>query len=116
MLVATAKHDQTQKRVIQVALGVSFLLHALVMIYKWQPEIIAVSKRLHEKVTKIRLVEPEQMAESVAKTRTKIKTDVQRQIVTSEKSELDVKPVPTRFLSEQDQVVDRQTVAKQIGS
>lgn len=115
MLVATAKHDQTQKRIIQVALGVSFLLHALVMIYKWQPEIAAVSKRIQEKVTKIRLVEPEQ-AQEIAKTRTKIKTDVQRQIVTSEKSELTLAPVPTRFLSEHDQVVDRQTVAKKIGS
>lgn len=116
MLVASAKHDQTQKRIIQAALGVSFLLHALVMIYKWQPEIVAASKRFHEKVTKIRLIEPEQQAEALAKTRTKIRTDVQRQIVTSEKSELDVKPVPTRFLSEQDQVVDRQTVAKKTGS
>lgn len=114
MLVATARPSQTQKKIVQYALAMSLFLHASVMVVKWQPQILDAAKSVQEKVTKIRLVEPEELVKQ-AQERTKLKTDVKRQIVTTEKSELDVAPVPTRFLSEKTQVVDRQTTAKHIG-
>src|SRR5690606_26297383 len=72
-------------------------------------------EKIQEKVTRIKLVEPEQLQEKLQAQKKK-KLDVKRQIVTTEKSDLDIKPVPSRFLSEQNQAVDRQTVAKKIGS
>lgn len=115
MLAASAKHSHTQKKIIQIALGVSLLCHFSVMVVKWQPEIVSAVKNVQEKVTKIKLVDRQELEEAVA-VKKKAQPVIKRQIVTTEKKDLELAPVPTRFLSENTQVVDRQTVAKTIGS
>ncbi len=104
-----------QKKVVQTALAVSALLHVFVMVIKWQPEIENSVRKLNEKITKIRLVEPKKELEEKVSAATKKTEALPRQIVTTEKSNLDLAPVPTRFLSEKTQVADRQTTAKKIG-
>lgn len=110
-------HQKMQKKVVQIAIAVSLFMHVFVMVVKWQPEIENSLRRINEKVTKIRLVEPkkEEIVDEKQKALQK-KMNLPRQIVTSEKSELDLAPVPTRFLSEKTQVADRQTTAKKIGA
>tara|TARA_R100000656_G_scaffold33436_2_gene28794 strand:- start:62 stop:1000 length:939 start_codon:yes stop_codon:yes gene_type:complete len=114
MITTLQGETDIQKKSIKVALIISFALHLGVVVVKWQPEIMATAKDVREKITRIKLVDPvKDTQEQLVKTKP-IKTE--RQIVTTEKSELDLKPVPTRFLSENDQVVDRQTTTKKIGS
>lgn len=114
-MIVASHRDHKQKKAIQYALGISFLVHAVVLVARFQPTIFDTAK-VQEKVTKVHLVEPEQMQAAQEEKRIQAKMETKRQIVTSEKSELELKPVPTRFLSEHNQAVDRQTVAKQVGS
>ncbi len=114
-MVVAPQRSHMQKRTIQCALGVSFLLHALVMVARFQQNTVSPSSA-REKVTKVQLVEPEEIQQAVEAKRIQAKIETKRQIVTSEKSDVKLAPVPTRFLSEHNQAVDRQTVSKQIGS
>ena len=113
MLVAKNQHQDKHFKTLKYAILASVFFHLAVILLRWQPEIQNEIKSIQEKVTRIKLVEPEQI-EKISEVRKK--EVVKRQIVTTEKSDLDIKPVPTRFLSEQNQAVDRQTVAKDIGS
>lgn len=113
-MVPAVDQKQVNKKTIQVALALSFFIHFGVVAVRFQPQIIEAVKQVQEKVTRIRLVEPEETTKAFEN---KIKKQIKakRQIVTTEKSDLDLKPVPTRFLSESNQAVDRQTTSKKIG-
>ena len=114
MITTLQGETNIQRKSIQIALIISFALHLGVVVVKWQPEILATAKEVREKITRIKLVDPvKEDQRTVAKTKPVV---TKRQIITTEKSELDLKPVPTRFLSENDQVVDRQTTTKRIGA